>query len=143
MTAALILALIFTVILLVITAYFFMGSLPLLVLKHDTPLDSRFVRGFFDTYCLAVIFSAGVAAVGCALAGRVGFTTGATSLALLATVLRRTIIPKMDLLRARIHSSDAHAVAGFRCVHMLAITANLAQLVAIVWSLIAISLQMK
>lgn len=143
MTAALILALIFTVILLVITAYFFMGSLPLLVLKHDTPLDSRFVRGFFDTYYLAVIFSAGVAAVGYALAGRLGFTTGASSLALLAGVLRRTIIPKMDLLRAQIHSCDARAIAGFRRVHMLAITANLAQLVAIVWSLIAVSLQMK
>lgn len=143
MTAALILAVIFTVILLVITAYFFMGSLPLLVLKHDTPLDSRFVRGFFDTYYLAVMFSAGIAALGYALAGRVIFTVGATGLAVLATGLRRTIIPKMDAFRTQIEASEVHAIAGFRRLHMVAISANLAQLVAIVWSLIAVSLQMK
>ena len=35
-------ALFFTVVLLVMTTYFIMGSIPLLVLKHDTPLDARF-----------------------------------------------------------------------------------------------------
>ena len=42
MSAALIAALIFTVALLVTTAYFLMGSVPLLILKHDTVLDARF-----------------------------------------------------------------------------------------------------
>jgi hypothetical protein len=37
MSTALIVALVFTVVLLVVTAYFIMGSLPLLILKHDTP----------------------------------------------------------------------------------------------------------
>ncbi|PJI95349.1 hypothetical protein CLU85_0053 [Acidovorax sp. 69] len=143
MSAALITALIFTVILLVITAYFFMGSLPLLILKHDTPLDSRFVRGFFDTYYLAVMCTAGVAALSYAVADRLIFATGATSLVLLATVLRRTIIPKMDSLRTQIQASEMSAIAGFRRVHVVAILANLAQLVAIVWSLIAVSVQMK
>ena len=48
MSAALIAALVFTVALLVTTAYFMMGSLPLLILKHDTPVDARFIRGFFN-----------------------------------------------------------------------------------------------
>jgi hypothetical protein len=50
MSAALIVALCCTVALLVVTAYFLMGSVPLLILKHDTPLDARFVRGFYNTY---------------------------------------------------------------------------------------------
>lgn len=39
-------ALLFTVALLVTTAYFLLGGLPLLVLDHDTSLDARFIRGF-------------------------------------------------------------------------------------------------
>lgn len=50
MTAAGVAALFFTVVLLVTTAYFLMGGLPLLVLQHDTPLDGRFIRRFFDIY---------------------------------------------------------------------------------------------
>ena len=44
----LILALISAVVLLVWMGFFMMGSLPLLVLKHDTPVDSRFIRGLFN-----------------------------------------------------------------------------------------------
>ena len=40
----------FTVVLLVIIAYFLMGGLPLLVLKHDVPLDARFIRSFVNAY---------------------------------------------------------------------------------------------
>ena len=47
----------FTVALLVTTAYFLMGGLPLLTLKHDTPLDARFVRGFFDVYYRAAFWA--------------------------------------------------------------------------------------
>ncbi len=55
MSAAMISALFFTVALLVTTTYFILGSIPLLVLKHDTPLDARFVRGFFDIYYVAAV----------------------------------------------------------------------------------------
>ena len=60
-------ALIFTVILMVTTAYFLMGGLPLLILKHDTALDARFVRGFFDVYYKAAFVAAPGAAVSFAL----------------------------------------------------------------------------
>ena len=62
MPAAMFAALFFTVALLVTTAYFIMGSIPLLVLKHDTPLDSRFIRGLFNVYYTAVMFTSTVAA---------------------------------------------------------------------------------
>ncbi len=143
MSASLIVALVFTVVLLVITAYFLMGSVPLLVLKHDTPMDSRFVRGFFNTYYLAATFAAGATAVSYAFAGRLIFAAGAAALALLATVLRRTVLPKMDSLRARIQGSETEAIPVFRRVHVTAILVNVAQLVLIVWSLIALSMQLK
>ena len=62
-----ILAISSTVALLVWMGFFFMGSLPLLVLKHDTPLDARFIRGLFDVYYRAVMATAGVGALGYAL----------------------------------------------------------------------------
>ena len=143
MSAALVATLFFTVALLVVTAYFLMGSVPLLILKHDTPLDSRFIRGFFNTYYLAAIFTASATAVSYAFAGRPVFAAGATALALLAAILRRTVIPKMDSLRAQIQVSETNAIPGFRRVHVIAILVNLAQLALIVWSLIALSLQMR
>jgi hypothetical protein len=139
MTAALIAALFFTVALLVVTAYFLLGSVPLLVLKHDTPMDSRFVRGFFNTYYMGAMFTAGAAAISYAVIGRLGVAAGAAALALLATGLRRTVIGKMDRLRAEISATNLEAIPEFRRLHIFAIAVNLMQLVLIVWALIASS----
>jgi hypothetical protein len=143
MSAALIAALFFTVALLVTTAYFLMGSVPLLILKHDTPMDARFVRGFFNTYYLAAMFTASATAVSYAFAGRLAFAAGAAALALLATILRRKVIPRMDSLRAQIQVGETSLIPAFRRIHVTAILVNLAQLVLIVWSLIAASLQSR
>jgi hypothetical protein len=143
MPGALIAALFFTVALLVTTAYFLMGSLPLLILKHDTPMDSRFVRGFFNTYYLAATFTASATALSYAFAGRSVLAAGAAALALLATILRRKVIPKMDSLRAQIQVSGTSAIPAFRRMHVTAILVNLAQLVLIVWSLIAVSRSLR
>lgn len=141
MSAALFAAMFFTVALLVTTAYFIMGSLPLLVLKHDTPLDARFVRGFFNLYYRAALVTAAATAISFAAAGRPGIAAGAAALAVLSIVLRRQVIPKMDALGALIQSSPdcMNAIPGFRKTHVTAIAINLAQLVVIVWTLIAFS----
>ncbi len=141
MSAAMIAALIFTVALLVTTAYFIMGSIPLLLLQHDTPLDARFVRGFFNIYYVAAIFTAGATALSYALAGRLALAAGAAALAALAAVLRHKVIPKMDALGAQIESNYMDAIPGFRRTHIAAIAINVVQLVAIVWSLTALRLQ--
>jgi hypothetical protein len=135
-SAAMIAALFFTVALLVTSLYFILGSIPLLVLKHDTPLDARFVRAFFNIYYKGAVVTAGATSVSYALAGRPALATGAAALALLAIVLRKKIIPKMDALGARIQSS-MDAIPGFRRTHVTAIAINVIQLVAIVWSLVA------
>ena len=133
-------ALFFTVALLVTTAYFLMGSLPLLILKHDTPLDARFIRGFFNTYYLAAMFTATATSVSYAFAARPVFAIGAAALAILAALLRRKVIPKMDLLRTQIQADHADAIAGFRRTHRTAILINLIQLLVVVWSLTTLSL---
>jgi hypothetical protein len=141
MSGALIAALFFTVALLVVTAYFIMGSVPLLILKHDTPMDSRFVRGFFNTYYRMATFTAGATAVSYAFAGRPALAIGAAALALLAVILRRNIIPKMDALGARIQLDGTDSIPGFRRTHITAIFINVAQLVVIVWSLTTLSVR--
>jgi len=135
MSAALISAMVFTVALLVTTAYFIMGSIPLLILQHDTPLDARFVRGFFNIYYVAALVTAGATSISYALAGRLALALGAAGLALVALALRRQIIPRMEALGARIQSNEAQAISRFRRTHVAAIAINVAQLVAIVWSL--------
>ncbi len=137
MSAAMIVALFFTVALLVTTAYFILGSIPLLVLKHDTPLDARFVRGFFNNYYVAAVFTAGATSISYAVAGRPVLATGAAVLALLAVVLRKKVIPKMDALGAQIQSNYMDAIPGFRRTHITAIAINIVQLAVIVWSLTA------
>lgn len=139
MSAAMIAALFFTVALLVTTTYFILGSIPLLVLKHDTPLDARFVRGFFNIYYRAAVFTATATSVCYVFAGRPALAAGAAALALIAVVLRKKVIPKMDSLGAQIQSNVMDAIPGFRKTHVIAILINIAQLAAIVWSLIASS----
>jgi hypothetical protein len=134
-------ALLSTVALLGVTGYFIAGAIPLLILKHDTPVDSRFIRNFFNTYYLAAMFTASATAVSYAFAGRLPFAAGAAALALLAFVLYRKVIPEMDALRPQIQVSGAEAIARFRRTHLSAILINLAQLVLIVWSLTALSVQ--
>ena len=139
MSAAMFAALGFTVALLVTTAYFIMGSIPLLILKHDTPLDARFVRGFFNIYYVAAFITATATAISYAIAGRAGLAGGAAALALIAIVLRKKVIPKMDALGEQIQSNYMDAIPGFRRTHITAILINIAQLAAIVWSLVALS----
>ncbi len=139
MSNAMFAALFFTVALLVTTAYFIMGSIPLLVLKHDTPLDARFVRGFFNTYYVAALVTATATSISFAFAGRPGIAAGAAALAMIAAVLRRKFIPQMDALGSQIQSNNVEAIPGFRKAHLTAILINVAQLVAIVWTLTVFS----
>ena len=87
-----VMALIPTVLLLVWMGFFMMGSLPLLVLKHDTPLDARFIRGLFNVYYLAVMLTGSAAALGFAWTGRPAFALGMACIATLAFALRRWLV---------------------------------------------------
>ena len=133
-------ALLFTVALLVTTAYFLLGGLPLLVLDHDSALDARFIRGFFNLYYKAAFVTSVGASLSFAGLGQGGYALGAVGLALVALALRRQLIPRMDDLGSQVQSSAPLAIRRFRQVHAVALLVNLAQLVLLVWALIRFSL---
>lgn len=133
-------ALVFTVAWLVTTAYFLLGGLPLLVLDHDTALDARFIRGFFNTYYQAAFVTSVGASLSFAGLGRLGFAAGAAGLAVTVVLLRRKLIPTLAQLGAQIQTSEPSAVRRFRRLHSVALLINLLQLIVLVWALLRFSL---
>lgn len=128
-------ALLFTVLLLAVTTYFLLGSVPLLILKHDNPIDSRFIRSFYVTYYKFAFVVALATASSYTLAGRMVFAVGAGLIALISFLLRRNFIPRMDQLGAQIHNNNLVAIPAFRKIHKSAILINLTQLLVILSSL--------
>ena len=87
--------------------------------------------------------TASATAVSYLFSGRPVSAAVAVAFALFAAAMRRSVLGKMDALRAQIQSSADHAVSAFRRIHVLAIAINFVQLVLIVWILIAASLQVR
>jgi hypothetical protein len=129
------LALFFTVALLAVTAYFLLGSVPLLTLKHDNPVDARFIRSFYTTYYRIALVAAVGTTVSYALAGRSALALGAAAIATLTLVLRNTFLPRMDRLAPQILANEVQAIPAFRKIHQSAILINTTQLLAILGSL--------
>jgi mitochondrial fission protein ELM1 len=128
-------ALFFTVALLAVTAYFLLGSVPLLTLKHDNPMDARFIRSFYITYYRIAFLAAVGTTISYTLAGRPAFAIGAAAIAILTLLLRNKFIPMMDLLAPRIVADHVDAIPAFRKIHKSAILINTSQLLAILGSL--------
>jgi hypothetical protein len=120
-----------TVILLVWMGFFMLGSLPLLVLKHDTPLDSRFIRGLFNVYYTAIMVTASVGAAAFALAGRIPFALVFVGIGLIGAGSRHWVLGKMDALRATMTATDHVAIRKFRQLHIGGMVANLVQLLSL------------
>lgn len=125
-----------TVVLLVFMGYFMLGSLPLLVLEHDTPLDARFIRSFFDLYYRAVLFAAIAATAAYAVAGKLAFSAGMGVLAAVVFTARRTVIPRMDRLRDSMTPDSRGLIADFRRLHGMGMALNALQLLAVAASLL-------
>ncbi|MFN7725762.1 MAG: hypothetical protein ACK5QH_11885 [Rubrivivax sp.] len=133
-------ALLFTVALLVTTAYFLLGGLPLLVLDHSTDLDARFVHAFFNLYYKAAFVAAVGAALSFGLWGRPAFALGAAGLALTVALLKRRFIPVLAQWGAHIQARTPQAVRKFRQLHVAALLLNGLQLAVLVWALLQFSL---
>ena len=132
-------AFIFTVALIVFTAYFLLGGLPLLVLKHDVPLDARFVRAFFNVYYKVAFWAAIGAAISYAVWGRVAFALGAAGIAVLVSVLRKRFLRAMEDVGAQIDGSNTEPIRRFRRMHGAALLINVAVLAVLVWGTIRLS----
>lgn len=142
MTWAIYGAFLFTVALLFFTAYFLLGGLPLLILKHDVPLDAKFVRAFFNVY-YRVAFWAALGAAACyALWGRVAFAAGAVVIAGIVMLMRKYLLGAMEQVGTQIEGSDDAPIRRFRRMHGAALLINLALLVFLVWGTIQLSRSM-
>jgi len=129
-------SLIFTVAMLAVTTYFLFGSIPLLILKHDNTMDSKFIRSFNITYFKFAIVVSTAAAISYAAAVRPIQAIGATAIAILTLVLRFKVIPQMDQLGSEIREdNNLMAIPEFRKIHKSAITLNFAQLITVLGSL--------
>jgi len=123
------------VLLLVWMGFFMLGSLPLMILKHDTPLDARFIRGLFDVYYKAVIVVAAAGTLADALASRPALTVGMAAIGAVAFWSRRVILSRMDSLRATMTETDLVGIRQFRRLHVTGMVLNVVQLIAICASL--------
>ena len=126
-----VLALVSTVLMLMSLGFFVLGSTPLLILKHDVPMDSKVVRQVFH-YCYRLVaVMAAAASLGFALQGRFELAPFLAGIAGLALTLRHWILRRMDELRTTMHDGDTEAIRQFRRLHITGIGLNLAQLVVI------------
>jgi hypothetical protein len=121
---------------LAVTTYFLFGSIPLLVLKHDNNMDSKFIRAFYITYFKIAIVVSTAAAISYAAALRPLMTLLASTIAILTLVLRFKFIPQMDRFGSAIREDNKlMAIPQFRKIHKTAITLNVAQLITVLGSL--------
>jgi len=134
------LALVSTVLLLMSLGFFVLGTTPLLILKHDVPMDSRVVRQVFH-YCYRLVtVVATVAAIGYAWNGRPQLSLGIACIALLALAMHEWLLARMDALRTTMHDGDSAAIKRFRKLHVTGIAVNAMQLVAVGMALPQITL---
>ncbi|MGQ3003391.1 MAG: hypothetical protein ACT6UH_06700 [Hydrogenophaga sp.] len=115
--------------------FFTFASPPLLILKHDTPQDARFVRGLFNYYYSVVVVAASLGGLGQLAVGRVAVGLAMGGVAAFVFAVRRWVVPRMDALRERIAGGDASAIPSFRRLHMAGILLNLVQVGVVAWGM--------
>jgi hypothetical protein len=124
-----------TVFLLMSLGFFVLGATPLLILKHDVPMDSRVIRQVFH-YCYRLVsVMALVASAGYALAGQPVLSACLACVAVLALAVRRWMLARMDALRITMHDGDTMAIRRFRKLHTAGIGLNLSLLVVVGWAM--------
>ena len=136
----LIVALISTVVLLVWMGFFMMGSLPLLILKHDTPVDSRFIRGLFNVYYMAIMAVGAVGALSSAIGGRLLIALALSCVAGIGFAGRHWFIARMDIVRSTMTAEDASAIRQFRRLHIAGMLANVVLLATFCFGMTRVTL---
>jgi hypothetical protein len=104
--------------------YLLLGSMPLLIVKHDDPSDSRLVRGFFDVHYKVLVLFASIGALSAALADRRLLAAYIGCMALIGVAAHRIIVHRMDTLRGTMHAADDPAIRLFRRLHVAGLLLN-------------------
>jgi hypothetical protein len=114
---------------------FMLASPTLLILKHDTALDGRFIRGLFNLYYNSVITLAAVVAAACAVLSQAAIAVAMGTLVVVVFGIRRWVISNMDKLRDAINRGEPMAVSRFRRLHVAGMIVNVAQLGTVAWGM--------
>lgn len=120
----LIVALITTVVMLVLMGFFMLGSLPLLILKHDTPLDSHFIRWLFNLYYVGLMGLATLSAMSYLLVGKPSVALALGGVAVVGFAGRQWLVGHMDALRSTMTADDAAGIRRFRKLHIAGMLLN-------------------
>ena len=113
-----VLSLLSTVVVLFSMGVFMLTSPPLLVLKYDTPMDARFVRGLFWWYYTVLAAGALAGVVSYALLGNYLFSAGMAVLALGTLLVRRWMLRRMDAVRGEMTPGDKPRIKLFKKLHI-------------------------
>ena len=117
----------FTVAMLCVSVYFLLGSMPLLILKHDTPVDGNFIRSFFNLYYRMAAFVDGAATLTYAFLKSVVRSRRCCHRGAIRGVAEHH--HRQDgLASSQMRTDDIEAIPEFRKIHFRAV-------VAVVWSL--------
>lgn len=114
---------------------FTFASPPLLVLKHDTPVDGGFVRSLFNLYYIVVMAIGTAGAAGCIYLGRSSQALAMGGVVVFVFLLRRWMIARIDDLRAAIARGEPTAIPRFRRLHIGGTAFNVLQLGCVAWGL--------
>ncbi len=106
-------------------AYFIVGGLPLLILKHEHHVDARFVRGFFDVHYLVLVSIAMIGALSSALSERILMALAIGAIGLIGFTARHLLLARMDQLRSSMTALDAMAKKQFRKLQLTGIILTL------------------
>jgi hypothetical protein len=115
-----------------------MGSSALLVLKHNSPSDARFVRGLFNVTYVAVIVLALVGVGANVYAGYRDSVIRLLILALCDALMRQWLVSRMDRLRLHGGQQARFDKRGFRRLHLTGIAVNVGQIVVPVLGLLSL-----
>ncbi len=83
---------------------------------------------------------ASAAAIGYAVAGHAVLSICLACMAVLAVVLRRWMLARMDALRTTMHDGDLAAIRRFRQLHVAGIGLNVCQLALVAWAMTQVTL---
>lgn len=114
---------------------FTLASPPLLVLKHDSPVDGRFIRNLFNLYYIVVMTLGSLGAAGCAYLGKTPQALAMMGVVAFVFLLRHWMLSKMDKLRTAITGGELAAVTRFRRLHIGGTLFNIVQLGVVAWGL--------
>lgn len=116
-------------------AYFFLASLPFLLVRLDIPDVSRLFRGLFNVYFWMVAATGLVATTVFVLGARLGIATELLVITLVAILMRKRVLQWIDGLQILGQSGDTLAMRRLRKLHWSVMTANLAVLGMVISSL--------